>query len=327
MNISSIDRDTDSYINNIVSNIKPDIKSKSDTRCAPGLTYEAGSCARLTVLIELAKAYNYSASPKDKIRLVSNMETLNPQKYKLYLVNEINKRIGDRCTTQKCWTRQDFIRNMEEKAREEFVKHTYRPDSPQGKFEWLSTFNINEVMTQYYKTENGFKFFGAVPMDFALLSGSEISSDMRDDYVKNGIININYDDYVNNGITKLGVIFNLDNHDQSGSHWTAMYTDLNKGVIFYFDSFGVKPEQRVRALMRKQAKYLESKGKNVNTIKVDYNKIQHQYENSECGVYSINFLVRMARGDDFDKLCNNPVSDEQINKCRAVYFDKYSANK
>src|SRR5579872_193480 len=113
MTDSYIDNDTDNYINNIVANItksKKDTTSKSDMRCAPGLKYEAGSCARLTVLIELAKAYNYSATPKDKIRLAPNLETLNPQKYKLYLVNQINQRVGDRCTTQKCWTQQDFIR-------------------------------------------------------------------------------------------------------------------------------------------------------------------------------------------------------------------------
>jgi hypothetical protein len=308
--------DTDNYINNIVAKINPnkDPKSKSDTKCAPGLKYEAGSCARLSILVELAKAYNYSAPIKDKIRMSDNLETLNPQKYKLYLVDQINQRIGEKCTTQKCWAQQDFLHNMEKNAREEFTKHTHRPDSPQGKFEWLSTFDINDVMAQYYKMEKGFKFFGAVPMDFADLSGIELAS-------------VDYNDYNKKGITKLGVIFNLDNHDQPGSHWTAMYTDLEKGNIFYFDSFGTKPEPRVRALMRQQARFLESQGKDVNKIRVDYNKIQHQFKNSECGVYSTNFLIRMARGDDFDKLCNNAISDNKMNKCRRVYFDGHSVKK
>jgi predicted lactoylglutathione lyase len=287
--------------------IKP--KSKSDIMCAPGLNYEAGSCAKLFVLIELAKAYNYSAQDQDKIKLSSNLEVLNPQKYKAYLVYEINKRVGDKCQTQKCWSKQEFMKYMNEKAREEFTKYTYRPDSPQGRFEWLSTFNINDSMAQYEKKYQGFKFFGAVPMDFADL-------DLE-------VGNIKYDRYYKNGITKMGFIFNLDNHDQDGSHWTAMYTDLEKGYIYYFDSFGIKPEKRVRALMRDQARFLNSIGKNMNTIRVDYNKIQHQKENTECGVYSMNFLIRMARGDDFDQLCSNVISDKKINKCRLIYFDKH----
>src|SRR5438552_3375551 len=162
--------DTETYINNIVSKIGSDkdlIKSKSDKKCAPGVKFEAGSCARLYVLIELAKAYNISAQPSDQIRLSPNFEVLNPQKYKRYLLYELNRRLEGSCTTQKCWSKQEFIKNMNEKAREEFTKYTHRPDSPQGKFDWLSTFDINDTMAQYERVYPDFKFFGAVPIDFA----------------------------------------------------------------------------------------------------------------------------------------------------------------
>lgn len=310
--------DTETYIDNIVKYIAPNGPehlppiSKSDIKCAPGKIFEAGSCARLVVLIEMAKAYN-KKHPENSIRLSKNLEVLNPQKCKAYILHELKKRVGDTCDSQKCWGRLEFVSYMEKKARDEFLKHTYRPDSPQGKFEWLSTFDINDVMEQYYSPEKGFKFFGAVPMDF--------------EEIRMEVGNADYKKYVNKGVTKFGVIFNLDNHNQPGSHWTAMYTDFDKGVIFYFDSFAVKPEPRVRALMRQQTRYLESIGKNINDIRVDYNQVQHQKGNSECGVYSINFLVRMARGDDFDKLTQNPISDSQINRCRKIYFDKYTVKK
>jgi hypothetical protein len=307
--------DTEEYINGIIAKASTaDSIHKADKVCAPGLRFEAGSCARLSVLVEMAKAYNASAQPSDKIRMSPNMETLNPKKYKEYLVYQIKRRVGDRCTTQKCWAKQEFIRYMEDRARTEYEKHTHRPDSPQGKFEWLSTFDINDVMAQYERRNKDFKFFGAVPMDFADLPGVEVG-------------HIDYDSYIKKGITKMGIVFNLDDHDQPGSHWTGMFTDFKKGHIFYFDSFGVKPEQRVRALMRQQARYMESKGVTVNDIRVDYNKVQHQKGNSECGVYSLRFVIKMAGGADFDKLCSNPVSDEKINKCRAVYFDKYTKKK
>ena len=311
--------DTETYIERIVVKIHstqshnthiPSInKSKSDVVCAPGKIFEAGSCARLVVMIEMANAYNMS-HPESKIRLTRNLELLNPQKYKLYLVHELQKRFDPVCDSQKCWGKQSFIQLMEKTARQEFIKHTHRPDSLQGKFEWLGTFDINDVMHQYYSSEKHLKFFGAVPMDFAEI-GLEIG-------------NVDYNSYMKAGIHKFGVIFNLDNHNQPGSHWTAMYSDFNTGEIYYFDSFATKPEPRVRYLMRQQAKYLESIGKDINNIRVDYNQVQHQREKSECGVYSINFLVRMARGDAFDKLTQNPVSDKKINRCRKIYFDKYT---
>ena len=302
--------DAVTYVNNIISNmVIKNPESSLHAKCTPGLRYDAGSCARLAVLIEIAKAYNTSTViPSDKIILVPNFEVLNPQKYKQYLVNQIETKIGDKCATQKCWQKQNFIRYMDDKARDEFLKYTYRPDSPQGKFEWLSTYDINDTMAQYEKKYVKYKFFGAVPMDFAVLPTLEIG-------------NIDYAKYHNNGITKMGVVFNLDNHDQSGSHWTSMYTDLENGNIFYFDSFGIKPEPRVRALVRQQVKYLTLTGKKMDDIRIDYNKIQHQRGNNACGVYSINFLVRMMRGDDFDKLCNRVIPDNKMNKCRLVYFD------
>ena len=286
--------------------------NKSDIICAPANKYHAGSCAKLHVLIEIAKAYNYANQPSKEIKLNANYETSNPQKYKRYLVQEIKNRLGDKCDNQKCWMTQKFIKYMNEQAKEEFLKYTFRPDAPQGRFEWLSTFDINDSMSQYEKKYNDFKFFGAVPMDFAELPTYEIGK-------------VNYSNYYNKGIRRMGVIFNLDNHDQKGSHWVALFTNLNKGQIFYYDSFGIKPEERVRHLIRQQQKFLESIGMNNDTIRIDYNRKQHQRGNSECGVYSMNFLLKMLKGDNFDEYCNTGLSDKKVNKCRKIYFDKYSS--
>lgn len=308
---------SEEFINQVIMNIsetKP--QSKSDLQCAPGREFEAGSCISLVVLEEMARAYNIMAeNEKDKIKLSKNMSVLNPQKYKLYLVHQLGERIGDTCKTQKCWATRDFIFQMNEAARIELRKYTFRPDSPQGRFDWLSTFDINDSMEQYEKKYKGFKFFDANPMDFADLEQCKINR-------------VDYDKLIDSGITKLGIIFNLDEHNKPGSHWVAMYTDLKKGEIYYFDSFGVKPEKRVRALMRKQTNYLtEKRGMKLSDIRVDYNQTQHQKQNTECGVYSMNFLIRMARGDDFDKLCAEIIPDDKMNKCRKVYFDSYTKKK
>jgi hypothetical protein len=86
--------DTETYVENMVNKIKDTVKpmSKSDMKCAPGMVYEAGSCAELSVLIELAKAYN-KTNNTEQIKLAPNFETLNPKKYKAYLVIELNRRI------------------------------------------------------------------------------------------------------------------------------------------------------------------------------------------------------------------------------------------
>lgn len=305
---------SEQYINQVIINIPNIKKEKTDLQCAPGREFEAGSCISLVVLEEMARAYNKTAKKEDKIHLSKNLSVINPQKYKIYLVYEINKRVGEKCTTQKCWTTQDFIKHMDRAAKTELLKYTFRPDSPQGRFDWLSTFDINDSMLQYEKKYKNFKFYGAVPMDFATINST--------------INSVDYGELVRKGITKVGVIFNLDDSTQSGSHWVAMYTDLDKGDILYFDSFAVKPEKRVRTLMRKQARFImQHKKIPLEKIRIESNKVQHQKLNTECGVYSMNFLIRMVRGDDFDKLCNEPISDRDINKCRKVYFDSYTKRK
>ncbi len=280
-------------------------KNDKDKKCAPGVSFDAGSCIKLNILIEMAKAYNNGAGDS-KIKLHQNLEVLNPRKYKKYLVSEFNKRLGDKCETQKCWSEQSFIESMKKVARDELEKYTFRPDGPNGRFEWLNTININEVMEQYEKKNPDFKFIGAVPIDF-------------DDFERFGIKNLNYNELLKGGKSKLGFVFNLDEHDQPGSHWVALYSNIQNGEIYFFDSYGTKPEKRIRALMRRLANFCKMGGG--KKIKVDYNKTRHQYENSECGVYSINFIARMLRGDSFNEVCGSKIPDKKINKCRNVYFN------
>ena len=291
-------------IHNInTSDVEP--KTYTDKRCAPTTFLESGSCIKLHVLVECAKAYNKENNNRS-IKLYPNVETLNPKKYKKYLLKEMKDRIST-CSTQKCWTEQSFIRYMDKKIREEFEKYTFRPDGPDGRFEWLNTININDVMGQYEKKYQDFKFLGAVPMDF-------------DELPALGVKNLDFNKLVKEGKTKLGIVFNLDEHYKPGSHWTAMFADLKKGEVKYFDSYGINCEPRVRKLMRKIVRFMET-GMGLKNTDVDYNKIRHQFENSECGVYSINFILRMLNGESFESIVNKKMKDKEINKCRNVYFN------
>lgn len=288
----------------VSSDVKP--KDTKDLKCAPGHVFESGSCIRLCVLVEVVRVYNLE-NTNNPIITNDSLQITNPKKYKIYLVKELRKKLSN-CTNQKCWTKQTFVEKMKEEMRNELVNHTFRPDGPNGKFEWLNTFDIKNTMEQYEKKYPEFKFLGAVPIDF-------------DDFENFGIVNLDYNRLIKEGKTKIGIVFNLDEHDQPGSHWVALFCDLKKGQIYYFDSYGIIPEQRIRKLMRRIAKFCQISLGNKN-IDVDYNKIQHQFENSECGVYSINFILRMLRGDDFKTICESKTSDTKMNKCRRIYFYK-----
>ena len=55
-------------------------------------------------------------------------------------------------------------------------------------------------------------------------------------------------------------------------------------------------------------------------FKIRYNRVQHQYKDTECGVYSINFIIRLLEGETFDEISNNPTKDDVMNQNRHIYF-------
>lgn len=275
-------------------------------RCAPSKVYSDDSCIPVDVLVEMAKAYNKTVSKGMSIILDNKKDTLNPNGYKKYLIEEFTKKLSGVCTDQICWTKQHFIKLMDEKYVNDLNHNTFRPNGPDGRFTWLSTVDIYKVLEQYENKYPDFKFLGAVPIDF-------------DDLDELGIKNINFNELKHHGKTKIGIIFNLDEHYKSGSHWVAAYGDLKKGKIYFSDSYGIRPEKRIRKFLRKVEKHCNESG--MSNIDVDYNKTRHQNEGSECGVYSINFILRLLRGETFQDICNKKIPDNKINKCRKVYFN------
>lgn len=277
----------------------------SNKKCGPDLEFENGSCFPLNLLVDMAEAfntYNKEKNKEDKIVLDESFETTDPDGYKLYLLSEFKKRFeGD----QKDWIKHKYMDFLNDETKHYLQNVIFRPDGPQGKFEWLSTLDINKVLEQYEVKYPDFKFLGAVPVDFNDL-----------DYLP--FKKMDFNDFKSNGINRIAVIFNLDEHDKPGSHWVSLFADLEKGQVYFSDSYATQPEKRIREFMKRIKEYLESKG--IKKPDVRYNKTQHQKGNSECGVYSINFILRLLKGKSFEHITSKRLTDDQVNKCRNIYF-------
>ena len=98
-----------------------------------------------------------------------------------------------------------LLKNMKN---DDITKFTFRPNGPKGKFEWLSTSDINKVMKQYELKHKDFKFLGAVPYDFEDLPYLET-------------YNFDINKIKSQGKNKIGMVINLDTHDKDGSHWVG----------------------------------------------------------------------------------------------------------
>jgi hypothetical protein len=282
-------------------------------KCAPSKNFEDGSCFTLQSLRKIANAYN----EKYQNNKINNIDSLTKRE----LVSNLTSRIRN-CKDQTCWLDQDFTRSI----RDDDIRHnTFRPLGPQGRFKWLNTTNINQIMGQYEHKYKDFRFLGAVPIDF------------KD--IPVGVWDFKLEEAYEKGIYKIGVVFNLDEHWKSGSHWVAMFADIQKNQIYYYDSYGTPPEYRIREYMEKITKWCYFKVKKnmvadkdelkikhggnkkaKDLIDLRYNKMRHQYKNSECGVYSVNFILRLLKGETFDQINGSSLPDDTVNNCRKVYF-------
>ena len=181
------------------------------------------------------------------------------------------------------------------------IKKTLKPKSPKGKDEWLSSIDIYDVMEQYMHKHNDFIFLGPVPIDF-----SEFS---------NALSRINLKKLKNK--PKIGIVFNTDPSYESGEHWISMFIDLKNKTICFFDSVGDQPPKEVQKFMKKIIK--QAKGLGINLKQIINNK-QHQKLSTECGVFSLHFIISRLEGKSCDYINNNIIRDKEMNKYRKKYF-------
>lgn len=294
--------------------------NNEDQKCAPTKLSSGGSCFTIEQLKAMANSYNnYVTNEKMEGRKI------NLENNKRNLVIELTNRLENRCKDQLCWLKQKFVKDLND---DDLFNNTFRPIGPEGRFEWLNTTQINQVMSQYESKYPDFKFYGAIPIDF-------------DELPFLGIKDLDFDKIYPEK-KRLGFVFNLDEHWKSGSHWVALFSDLENSQVYFFDSYGKRPEKRIRNLVKRISRWChshnncsdvcsisdnsesymrkETKNNVESKINVEYNRNRHQYKNSECGVYSLNFILRLLNGNTFEEVTNNKVLDDEINECRDVYF-------
>jgi hypothetical protein len=259
------------------------------------------SCFTRDALIRIVDAIN-SRYPNRQISYTK----LSPDKY---LWDSINSSMYDVCKdNEKCWLDQNIINNNT--TLKSYLEHYYKPPKPKGKYAWLSTTDINNVLKQFEDKFKNFKFMGAVPIDF---------DEFFIEYQKIDICSLK-----SKGINKIGCVFNLDKHNERGSHWVSMFINIDTSnnsdpFIGYFDSVGVcPPPQEIQNLMYKLAKQIND-CLHIR-IKLKCNSLQHQKSSSECGVYSLYFIYKCLQNESFEGITTNKISDEKINTMRDFFF-------
>lgn len=220
------------------------------------------------------------------------------------------------CNKESCWVRQMTKNTKLEKE----LLDAFAPESPKewikNPNEWLSSIDILEVMNQYEKKYKCFDFLGPSPIDYD-------HHQLLGECVWEELCHFKLSEHLKKGHTKIGVIFNLDPHYKGGSHWVSLFVNLKNKTIFFFDSAG----EPVPPQIKKFAKTIIKQGKKLPQpihLKFDQNyPVEHQYGNTECGMYSIFFITHMLE----DKITGHYLKthilkDKYMEKFRKVYYNE-----
>ena len=142
--------------------------------------------------------------------------------------------------------------------------------------------DIDNVLQQYQDLDPTFKFLGALPSDFYRLT------------------HVDYSRIFDH--KRIGIVFNLDTHNEPGSHWVSFLIDNKKKTLEYYDSAGRIPNKNIQMFIDRVDHYLKQYNL---AYKTHYNTVKHQLQNNECGVYAIYFMIQRLLGKDFNEIIKN----------------------
>ncbi len=193
---------------------------------------------------------------------------------------------------------------LSESEKTNLIQQYLRPEQPAKWKEdpdmWLDSLNIEAVMKQYEEAFPSFEFMGPFPIDFAAPDPYNHSGEKK--CLIREICGLRMEEAVRQGTKSIGIIYNLDPHFKDGSHWVANYIDIPNHKCYYFDSYGYEPPKQIATFM----KWLTTQD---SQMKLMYNARRFQHLGSECGMYSLYFIIRMLSGDMFRPFCRKQPRD------------------
>ena len=293
------------------------------------------TCFSLDALKRLAITWN-TQNPTNSIKIRGSSSTR--------IWSDLNKKLEDKCSgndKESCW-----VSTLRADSSSVIAK-SLRPSRPSSwdsnPSEWLSNIDIENVMFQYNELKsNGYKFLGVFAIDFA--EKDEFGRCLYEEICSLNIFNLR-----KKKIDYVGLITNLDKHDEPGSHWTSTFICIdpyspNFGA-YYYDSVSRPPPKEMQKFitdLKTQADIitndLNTKTRNhkqVYTFRTAYNKKQDQYGNNECGMFSIYYQLNWLKYLEtnptakFEDVIAGKISDKMMNDYRSIIFRKrkYIKNK
>lgn len=268
-----------------------------------------GSCFRLSDLIYMRKIWNknHATDKKQLIRKKDVEEDGEVSYEKLWI------QLKDRLNSADDFNWNLFFRdkNLDTIQKKRFLpfipnEWKYNPTT------WLSNLNIDEIMRYYTKKYPQFYYHFALGVDLERKEGNQC-------YYGN-LCDFNLKDLIDNKQECFGVVLNTQSIDYSGEHWTAIFISLKRKEIIFYNSTTDTPKEEVQIFLKR--KQDESAELYSEPFPIKYNTIVHQKSNTECGMFSVYFLIQMIKDIPFETFIKDPeINDKNMICLRGVLLN------
>jgi hypothetical protein len=224
---------------------------------------------------------------------------------------QLRNNLANTCNKESCWLRQKFIK---ENLNRELLSYTFAPKAPKtwhtNSREWLSSLDIIRVMKQYENKYKCFDFIGPSPIDYDYVT-------LYGECIWEELCNFDLKKHINDNKYKIGIVFNTALHNENGEHWVALFIDIKKLKIYYFDSVGDSIPHEIMKFVNN----VKKQGINIDKkFKFKQNKLEHQKKNTECGMYSLYFIIETLKNGE-PLIFNKLKSDDEMHSFRRKYFN------
>lgn len=259
------------------------------------------SCMTSEVLLKIRDEYN-----KDHIdKIIATKPVLIWHELRMKLKTE----------DERLWVNEIDDRGLRNKIKKQLFAPEHPPEWLKNPNEWLSNFDIDSVMEQYEMDNQDFKYLGTTPVDYDYILDENTNTCVEDKMCK-----FNLKKLLSQGKRRFATVINLDKHTLGGSHWVSLFIDVDKRIIMFFDSASGSVPKNISKFVND----VKEQGKKQN-IDFEYivNKKIHQNGESECGIYSIHFIIEMLKSPEnaIKTFLYGNISDKEVQKYRKKYFN------
>jgi hypothetical protein len=248
--------------------------------------------------------HNTCFTKRQLIHIAKELKIPYSNRNKMELWKTINEQMSKYCAPKDevCWIEKVPIIDTDK---------THRPKPPTHYNNWLSNIDIMNVMKQYEDKYSSFKFIGVLPIDF----NTKISS-FPTKCISDELCNVDFKKFKQ---YQFGIVFNLDKHNEPGSHWVCVYLNTKKTHknygFYYFDSSGESIPKEIADVAKRTQDNLQD-----DSFKIHINENRKQYSDTECGMFCLYFIVKMVQGTTFNKLVNSKFTDKDMIRLRKQMF-------